>query len=95
MGWRRKSGTNGGALEKKEHKAGYSAWEILGDSEERAMVIFDLLGTLGYEKLERESVRQEHCDQPLWNVRDSQLRGDQGYPAKFPFNFCCDRRDIQ
>lgn len=94
MGWRRKSGTNGGALEKKEHKAGYSAWEILGDSEERAMVIFDLLGTLGYEKLERESVRQEHCDQPLWNVRDSQFGGDQGYPAKFPFNFCCDRRDI-
>lgn len=28
----------GGTLEKKEYKAEYLAWEILGDSEERVMV---------------------------------------------------------
>lgn len=38
-------------MEKKTWEAGYSAWEILGGSEERSMGIFDLLGTLGHEKL--------------------------------------------
>lgn len=58
------------------------------------MMTFHLLGTLECKKLERESVRQEHCDWPLWNVRDLQLGEDQGYSAKFPFNLCCDGRDI-
>lgn len=80
--------------EKKEYKVGYSAWEMLGDSEDRVMVTFALWGTLEYEKLERESVRQEHCSWPPWNLRDLQCRKHQEYSAKFPFHLCCDWRDI-
>lgn len=50
----------GGTLRKRCGRAGYSAWEILRGSEERAMGIFDLLGKLGHEKQETESVRPEN-----------------------------------
>ena len=76
-------------IEKKVWEAAYSDWEILGGSEERAMEIFDLLGTLGHEKLQTESVRQENWDRALWNVRGLQSGEDQGYPAKFPLSLCC------
>lgn len=63
-------------IEKKVWEAEYSAWEILGGCEVKAMGIFDLLGTLGHKKLEAESVRQENWDQALWNARDLQSGED-------------------
>ena len=63
-------------IEKKVWEAGYSSWEILGGSEEKAMGIFDPLGTLGHKKLEAESVRQENWDRVLWNVRGLQSGED-------------------
>ena len=75
-------------IEKKVQEDGYSALEILGGSEEREVRILGLLGTLGHEKLETESVREENWDQALWNVRGLQSGEDQGYPGKFPLNRC-------
>lgn len=86
MGWRRElrgaesfgdgEVVYGRNIDKKLWEAGYSAWGILRGSEERAMGIFDLLGTLGHEKLETESVRQENWDQALCNMRGLQSGED-------------------
>jgi len=59
VGWRRElrgaksfgdgDAVNGRNVEKKVWEAEYSAWDILRGSEEKAIEIFDLLGTLGRE----------------------------------------------